>query len=63
MEKILFCTANFKTGRGGISSYAIDFIETFKDTYEIVVVASGKTEESNTKVYSCEYLGKFPILG
>lgn len=56
MEKILFCTANFKTGRGGISSYAVDFIETFKDTYEIIVVASGKTEKSNTKVYSCEYL-------
>ena len=45
MEKILFCTANFKTGRGGISSYAFDFIETFKNLYEIVVIASGDTEK------------------
>lgn len=56
MEKILFCTANFKTGRGGISSYAFDFIEAFKDMYEIVVIASGETEKSNIKVYSCNYL-------
>lgn len=56
MEKILFCTANFKTGRGGISSYAFDFIEAFKDMHEIVVVASGETEKSDIKVYSCNYL-------
>lgn len=56
MEKILFCTANFKTGRGGISSYAFDFIETFKNLYEIVVIASGDTEKSDIKIYSCNYL-------
>ena len=56
MEKLLFCTANFKTGRGGISSYAFDFIEAFHDKYEIVVVASGTTEESAVKVHKCNYL-------
>ena len=56
MEKLLFCTANFKTGRGGISSYAFDFIDAFRDVYEIVVVASGDIEESNVKVYFCDCL-------
>ena len=56
MEKVLFCTANFKTGRGGISSYAFDFIEAFKNLYEIVVIASGDTEKSDIKIYSCNYL-------
>ena len=56
MEKLLFCTSNFKTGAGGISSYAFDFIEAFHAKYEIIVVAGGPIEKNNYKVYPCDYL-------
>ena len=39
--KILFCTATFVTGRGGIPSYARDFVESFKKDHEIVVIYGG----------------------
>lgn len=56
MKKLLFCTSNFKTGAGGISSYAFDFIEAFHAKYEIVIVASGLIEKNNYKVYRCNHL-------
>lgn len=40
--KILFCTSSFATGRGGVPSYARDFIDSFKKDYEFVVVTGGK---------------------
>ncbi len=43
--KILFCTASFATGTGGIPSYARDFVETFKDAHEIIAVTA------DTKIY------------
>ena len=39
--KILLCTPTFVTGKGGIPSYARDFVESFKNDYEIVVVTGG----------------------
>ena len=38
--KILFCTSGLITGRGGIASYAHDFIEAFKAGNEFVVVTN-----------------------
>lgn len=37
-RKILFCTSSYKTGRGGVASYAHDVIAAFADDYEFVVV-------------------------
>lgn len=52
MKKILFCTSTLKTGRGGIASYAQDFIRTFKNDYDFTVITGddGEVEDSNIKV-------------
>ena len=50
--KILLCTPTFVTGKGGIPSYARDFVESFKNDYEIVVVTGGKDiYDSPCKLY------------
>lgn len=50
--KILFCTPTFVTGKGGIPSYARDFVESFKNDYEIVVVTGGaEVNDSPCKLY------------
>ena len=50
--KILLCTPTFVTGRGGIPSYARDFVESFKKEHEIVVVTGGKDiDDSPCKLY------------
>ncbi|MDM8326140.1 glycosyltransferase family 4 protein [Bacteroides gallinaceum] len=56
MKKLLFCTSNFKTGVGGISSYAFDFINAFKAEFNITIIASGNIENNTYKVYQCNYL-------
>lgn len=40
--KILLCTPTFVTGRGGIPSYARDFVDLFKNDYEMVVVTGSE---------------------
>lgn len=53
--KILFCTSSFATGRGGVPSYARDFVDVFKKDYEIVVVTGGKNiTDSPCKLYYVE---------
>ena len=51
--KLLFCTSSFKTGIGGIASYAHDFINAFAEKYEIVVVTGDSFEQKDTiyKIY------------
>lgn len=54
MKKLLFCTESYITGRGGVASYAHDFIDAFTDQYEISVVTSDKYEKSekeSTEIY------------
>lgn len=56
--KILLCTATFVTGRGGIPSYARDFVESFKKDHEIVVVSGGmKADDSPCKIYYINSIG------
>lgn len=43
--KILFCTSSFTTGKGGIASYAHDFIDAFKANYKFVVVTNDRYEK------------------
>jgi len=38
--KILFCTDSYKTGRGGVASYAHDFVQAFKNQYEFIIVTN-----------------------
>lgn len=45
--KILFCTSSLITGRGGIASYAHDFIKAFSDGNEIIVVTHDEYEKKN----------------
>lgn len=56
MKKILFCSASLKTGAGGIASYAQDFIETFKDEYEFIVITGddGVVDDEQIKVKRIE---------
>lgn len=48
--KILFLTSSFKTGIGGIASYAHDFITAFSEKYEIVVVTGDHFDSKDTKL-------------
>ena len=53
--KILLCTPTFVTGKGGIPSYARDFVDVFKKDHEIVVVTGGKDiQDSPCKLYYVE---------
>lgn len=51
--KLLFCTSSFKTGVGGIASYAHDFINVFAEKYEIIVITGDSFEQKDTiyKIY------------
>lgn len=54
MKKLLFCTQSYITGKGGVASYAHDFVEAFADQYDISVVTSDKyerTEGEMTDIY------------
>lgn len=46
--KILICTGSFKTGKGGVASYAHDFIDAFSDGNEFVVVTHDDYEMVET---------------
>ena len=48
--KILFLTSSFKTGIGGIASYAHDFITAFSEKYEIIVVTGDHFDSKDTKL-------------
>lgn len=39
MKKILFCTNTYKTGGGGVASYAHDFVDAFSKDNEILIVS------------------------
>lgn len=45
--KILFCTSGLITGRGGIASYAHDFIKAFSYDNEIIVITNDLYEKKN----------------
>lgn len=52
--KLLFCTQSYITGKGGVASYAHDFVDAFKEQYDISVVTSDKyerTEGETTDIY------------
>lgn len=52
--KLLFCTSSFKTGIGGIASYAHDFINAFAKEYEIVIITGDSFAQKDTiyKIYN-----------
>lgn len=72
MKKLLFCTQSYITGKGGVASYAHDFVEAFANRYDIGVVTSDKyerAEDEATDIYhihgedfSEENAGKFIAL-
>lgn len=45
MKRLLFCTQSYITGKGGVASYAHDFVDAFKEQYDISVVTSDKYEK------------------
>ena len=45
-SKILFCTGSFKTGIGGVASYAHDFVNAFLATYQFSVVTHDNYEKT-----------------
>ena len=53
MKKILFCSSSIKTGKGGIASYAQDFISLFKYEFSFIVVTSdnGTMNDSDIPVF------------
>lgn len=50
MKKLLFCTQSYITGKGGVASYAHDFVEAFADQYDISVVTSDRYERTQSEV-------------
>ena len=53
MKKILFCTGSYQTGKGGVASYARDFVDAFSSEYDIVIVTSDDGKDDQRKVYKC----------
>ena len=43
--RILICTGSFKTGKGGVASYAHDFIDAFKNENHCVVITNDDYEK------------------
>ena len=44
--KILFCTGSFKTGVGGVASYAHDFVNAFLTAYQFSIVTHDNYEKT-----------------
>lgn len=44
--KIVLCTDSFKTGGGGVASYAHDFVDAFSKEYEFVIVTNDDYQAS-----------------
>lgn len=59
MKKILFCTNTYKTGGGGVASYAHDFVNGFRDKYIFTIVTGDKylDKESYPVIHipSCDF--------
>lgn len=53
MKKILFCTESYQTGKGGVASYARDFVDAFSSEYDIVIVTGDDGKDDQRKVYKC----------
>lgn len=53
MKKILFCTGSYQTGKGGVASYARDFVDAFSSEYDIVIVTGDDGKDDQRKVYKC----------
>lgn len=53
MEKILFCTGSYITGKGGVASYARDFVDAFSSEYDIAIVTGDDGKDDQRKVYKC----------
>ena len=54
--KLLLCTGTYKTGVGGVASYAHDFVTAFCDRYDIVVITGDNyniDREDKIKVINC----------
>lgn len=54
MKNLLFCTQSYITGKGGVASYAHDFVEAFSEQYSISVVTSDiyeKSEKDTIDIY------------
>lgn len=49
MKKLLFCTQSYITGGGGVASYAHDFVDAFRDQYNISVVTSDNYKGASDK--------------
>ena len=55
MEKIAFVTRGFSTGKGGVASYSVDFVQAFKNKYSFVVITGDnylKKNEDPFRVYN-----------
>ena len=57
MKKVLFCTTSIKTGKGGIASYAQDFIKSLKNDYLFIVLTgdNGIVEDDRIRVLSLKH--------
>lgn len=53
MKKLLFCTGSYQTGKGGVASYARDFVDAFSSEYDIAIVTGDDGKDDQRKVYKC----------
>lgn len=57
MKKILLCTNTYKTGKGGVASYAHDFVNGFVDQYDFAIVAGDNYQEHES--YPVYYISTY----
>ncbi|MCF2660258.1 glycosyltransferase family 4 protein [Parabacteroides distasonis] len=53
MKKMIFCTGSYQTGKGGVASYARDFVDAFSSEYDIAIVTGDDGKDDLRKVYKC----------
>lgn len=53
LGKLLLCTSSYKTGGGGVASYAHDLVKLFNKTYNIVIITNDNyaLNENDIKIY------------
>lgn len=50
LKKILLCTSSYKTGGGGIASYAHDFVNQFNSAYNIIIITHDNYTPSGSDI-------------
>lgn len=54
MDKLVLITSSFKTGKGGIASYANDFVSAFFDKFQILVITGDYIKPSHNNDFRIE---------